>query len=252
MAKSFFIDNQLRHYTGDKRLFQYLTYKKEGLFTCIYCLNKADSKEHIPSKIFLDEPYHDELAILPACKKCNQSFSKSEQYLACLIDYIETKLNKNIHFKRVKVSKALNNRKTLLAELTQSTILNSKNELDYIEYDINRIEKVILKLSIGHAIYGLSAVNLKKPKNINFKFLPDITQEEINAFNHSPSADISPEIGSREGQYITLSTTGEPFIHWKTIQDNQYRYLAFTSNDNICIRIVISEYFFSEVIWQSN
>jgi len=53
MAKSFFIDNQLREYSGHKGLFPYLTYKKQGSFKCIYCFKQANSKEHIPSKFFL-------------------------------------------------------------------------------------------------------------------------------------------------------------------------------------------------------
>ncbi len=249
MAKSFFIDNQLRQYAGDKRLFQYLTYKKEGSFKCVYCLNKADSKEHIPSKIFLDEPYNNELAILPACKKCNQSFSEPEQYLACLIEYIKIKLSKKNTYSRKKVSKALQNRKTLLKELEESTIRNEKNEIEFIEYKIDEIEKIILKLSIGHAAYSLSEINLKKLQHINFKFLPDLTQEEINTFNTSPQENIVPEIGSREGSYISISDTNIPFYQWKHIQKNQYRYLAFISKNTICVRIVISEFFFSEVIW---
>lgn len=251
MTKQLFIDNQLRPYSGHQDLFPYLTYKKEGSFKCIYCFKPANSKEHIPSKIFLDEPYKNDLAILPACKNCNKSFSESEQYVACLIDYIQTKLSQNNNFKRKKVTDALRNRVTLLHELEESTFRNQNNEIEFIEYNIEKIEKIILKLSIGHAIYSLSTICLKEPSHINFKFLPDLTQEEINKFNNCEEKNISPEIGSREGKYICISSKGLPFQDWKIVQDNQYRFLAFISETTICIRIVIGEFFFSEVIWNN-
>jgi len=170
--------------------------------------------------------------------------------LACLIDYINTKLSKKNTFKRKKVRNALKSRITLLQELEQHTIIKN-NEIEFIEYNIQEIEKVILKLSIGHAVYSLSEICSRNPLHINFKFLPQLTQEEINEFNNCPGKDISPEIGSREAKYISISNEGIPFYDWKIIQDNQYRFLAFVSENTICIRIVIGEFFFSEVIWDN-
>jgi len=54
---------------------------KKSDFKCIYCYEKANTREHIPSKIFLNEPYSNNLAILPACFNCNNSYSENEQYL---------------------------------------------------------------------------------------------------------------------------------------------------------------------------
>ena len=41
---------------------------------CIYCGKPATTREHIPSKAFLIEPYPEDLATLPACFECNNGF----------------------------------------------------------------------------------------------------------------------------------------------------------------------------------
>ena len=55
---------------------------------CIYCGGLPETREHVPSKIFLDEPYPSHLHLVEACTKCNLAYSLDEEYLACLIDCI--------------------------------------------------------------------------------------------------------------------------------------------------------------------
>src|SRR3954452_20896773 len=57
---------------------------------CIYCHGDTDTREHVPSRILLDEPYPENLPVLPACAECNNSFSLDEQYFACLIECART------------------------------------------------------------------------------------------------------------------------------------------------------------------
>lgn len=42
----------------------------------------------MPSKVLLDEPYPINLAVVPSCDKCNNSFSPDETFLACLLECI--------------------------------------------------------------------------------------------------------------------------------------------------------------------
>ena len=55
---------------------------------CVYCGTHPDTRDHVPSKVLLDEPYPPELPVVGACKKCNSSFSLDEQYLACFLDCV--------------------------------------------------------------------------------------------------------------------------------------------------------------------
>jgi len=53
---------------------------------CVYCGGAEPStRDHVPPKVFLDEPYPPGLPVVGACEGCNLGFSLDEQYLACLI-----------------------------------------------------------------------------------------------------------------------------------------------------------------------
>jgi len=250
--KNIFMDNDLSSYYGDSRLLDLLKYNKTGEFRCVYCHEKAETREHIPSKIYLDAPYPDNVAVLPACYECNNSYSSAEQYLGCLIDYVEYKLNKSESVRRDKIKKAFNSRPNLKKEFEKSTVYKDNGQIDYIEFDVDKVKKTILKLGIGHAVYSLSELCLDPPKIISYKFLPELTEEELNNFNSGVLLDIIPEIGSRGATNMTITTDGTPVETWKIVQENQYRYLAYIERENITVRIVIGEYFYAEIIWNNS
>ncbi len=49
---------------------------------CAYCGAVADSRDHIPSRVLLDEPYPENIPVAESCTKCNGGFSSDEEYLA--------------------------------------------------------------------------------------------------------------------------------------------------------------------------
>jgi len=56
---------------SDKRVLYFTEYDKSHKSLCIYCQEQATTREHVPSKVFLDEPYSDQLQVVPACSRCN-------------------------------------------------------------------------------------------------------------------------------------------------------------------------------------
>lgn len=249
MDAKYINDNELDSFYGDKRILDLLKYNKKDKFSCIYCFEKADSREHIPSKIFLDEPYPETLAVLPACKKCNNSFSANEQYLACLIDYIQYKLCNKDDIKREKIRKTFQKRPKIKELFERNTVYKEGGELEYIEYDNKQIEEVLIKLAKGHAIYSLSHIGLEIPSAINFMFLTELSEEQYINFNSCVKLEVIPELGSREC-FICVTEDGTPIADWKVVQENQYRYLAFEHKAGVCVRIVIGEFFYAEIVWE--
>lgn len=69
--------NQLRDF-ADSRLI-------DG---CIYCGGAVETRDHVPSRVLLDRPLPENLPVLPSCRKCNNGFSKDEEYLACLLEAV--------------------------------------------------------------------------------------------------------------------------------------------------------------------
>ena len=64
-----------------------VTFSRKGLHFCIYCGKPSNTREHCPSKVFLEKPYPDDLPVLPACFECNNSFSSDELYTKMYIKY---------------------------------------------------------------------------------------------------------------------------------------------------------------------
>ena len=82
-----------RDFLGDERLRDRIVYNNGSSF-CVYCGSLADSREHVPSKVFLRKPYPDNLYTVPACKKCNNSFSQDELYTRVVLDTLEVVVTK--------------------------------------------------------------------------------------------------------------------------------------------------------------
>lgn len=63
---------------GDQRLQSY----------CVHCGGSTETRDHAPSKVFLDEPYPANLPVLPSCAECNEGFSLDEEYTACFLECV--------------------------------------------------------------------------------------------------------------------------------------------------------------------
>ena len=69
---------------------------------CCYCGGYADTVDHVSSKVFLDEPYPDNLPVVPCCRNCNEEFSLDEEYVAVLLECVRfPSPNFGVHFKPV-------------------------------------------------------------------------------------------------------------------------------------------------------
>jgi hypothetical protein len=52
--------------------------------TCYLCESQADTREHVPSRGFFDKLPNDIITV-PACKNCNASFAKDEEYFRTVV-----------------------------------------------------------------------------------------------------------------------------------------------------------------------
>jgi len=100
---------------------------------CVYCGDKAETREHCPPKAFLLKPYPTNLPTVPACTKCNNGFSSDERYasnfIRVLSDYYES---------------------------------NNLNAFEIEEKDLNEVKKAkkSAKLFVEHPFYDEKLVNV--------------------------------------------------------------------------------------------
>jgi len=223
---------------------------------CIYChTNIANSREHLPSRIFLDTPYPEEYSIVPACKKCNSGFSTDEVYVSCFIDKLRNAISKNINPLREKTVSSINHDKELARALNEQ--IRTDGEKIFVKYEPEPFSKILTKLAKGHLCQMQDKVFESDCLfNCNFKFSPDLSEVERYHFEELPLAGMINECGSdfTHGLIIVegIGLPSQAFVPWNEIQEGNYRYLTYFDHDNYIVRIVICETLFAEVLFSED
>jgi len=213
---------------------------------CAYCGGPPDTVDHVPSKILLDDPLPDNLPVVPACTSCNGGFSRDEEYMACFLECVLTGTTELERLRRTKVQKALRHSPKLAKRIQASGRVDSGGTLVW-DPDIQRVERVVLKLARGHALYELGSPYLEAPETVSYIPLIAMNAADREQFESGPKLWGWPEIGSR----AFLRAAGvEPYAgradNWVSVQDGRYRYAV---EDGDWVRIVLSEYLACTVAW---
>jgi hypothetical protein len=211
---------------------------------CVFCGAPMETRDHAPSRVFLDEPYPENLPVVPACHACNQSFSLDEEYLACLVECARTGSVEQARAARPKIAKTLNG-KALLETRLVSARHETADQIFWTPED-ERVRNVIVKLARGHVAYEQNEPRLGLPAKVSVVPLCAMTPEVREEFEAPPNSGIWPEVGSRAMHRIVVGAEGEP--PWIEVQPDRYRYLV--ASGPFMVRIVIAEYLAAEVIWE--
>lgn len=226
--------NQIRNF-GDQR----------QTASCAYCGGSTETRDHVPSKVFLDEPYPTNLPVVPACGVCNRGFSPDEEYLACLIECTLAGAAEPADVTRAKVKRILERTPALESRLSQARRVDRTGTSFQIESE--RVRNVVLKLARAHAAFELNEPQMDDPSQIGFTPLALMTAEAREAFETPPRSLIWPEVGSRAMHRLLVSDPRASL--WLIVQPGRYRYLAAVG-DSVVVRRVIGEYLAYEVLWR--
>lgn len=216
---------------------------------CVFCGAVAGTRDHVPSKVLLDEPYPANLPIVAACETCNNAFSKDEPYLACLLECAIHGSASAAGVGREKVKRLLSEKPHFAIEMEASRSVDGEGNLSWApNYD--RVSAVVLKLARGHAAYEFSEPCLDEPESVVIVPIATLTEEQRRLFEQGDVHQEMqgwPEVGSRAFCRLFVSDS-EIFSEggWNEVQLGRYRYLALPG---LAIRIVLSEYLACEVTW---
>lgn len=228
---------------------------------CIYCGGQEETREHVPSRVFLDAPLPKNLPVVGACRKCNNDFSLDEEYLACLVETVIAGTTDPERIKRPRVANILSRNPALRARLEAAKSCTNGQTQFAIEPE--RIKNIVVKLARGHAAFELSQTYRDEPASVWWHPLAMMDKEHLDEFEASQIAETFGEIGSRGMQrwrviQLTLqsnsgetSTKGMLVNDWVDVQDGRYRYHAIDDGDTAKIKLVIGDYLACEVVWST-
>ena len=241
-------ENDTGGYPGHRLQSKYRDSRHDDVACCIYCGGKPETKDHVPPKIFLDEPYPPDLPVVPACRNCNKSFSKNDLYVACLIECAKHRSLNPCDLKRKKIKKAMRENRCMeqLHNANIETLFGSE-----FRFDERIMRAFFIRLARGHAAFECDHVELDEDR-IAVWFSPlasmDINQEIV--FCASPIVSIISEIGSRASQRtkVYYDCKGNPKYvpQWVQVEEENYEYLAAAIGQGTLVRIIIGDFLSGE------
>ncbi len=248
--------------TLESCLDQLRSYSDERLVVgCIYCGGTEETREHVPSRIFLDMPFPENLPVVGACWKCNNGFSSDEEYLACLIESVLAGSTDPDHIHRQRIGALLRRSAGLRARLeAMKSLVNGRLQFGVEQ---KRVSVIVTKLARGHAVFELGQSPRGDPTAIWWHPIELMNEDDRASFEAVEAEPILGEIGSRSSQRLLVaqislrSSTGEDSkIHllmndWIEVQAGRYRYYAFENGEQIAVKMVIREYLACEVAWNT-
>ncbi|MDR2510928.1 MAG: hypothetical protein LBC89_00365 [Bacteroidales bacterium] len=213
---------------------------------CTYCGDIADSRDHVPSKILLEEPFPDNLPLVPCCTKCNQNFSLDEEYFACLIECVLHGTADIKQLSRKRIKKILM-RKELLRDRIKKSIIESSNQIIF-KVENERMNNVLLKLAKGHIRYEYSELLFdEEPLFFNIQIAYNMSEKEWNYFIQPRHIDFMPEVGSRAMMELVVDSQNNILSHWQIVQPDIYSYMV--STNPITVKMFIWNLLAVEIHW---
>lgn len=208
---------------------------------CAYCGGAPETRDHVPSRALLVEPYPENMPVVPACRRCNEGFSLDEEYVACLIECVLAGTTDPTVPHTQKIRRTLDHRPALAARLAAAR--RRSPEGTAFEIEAARVERVLLKLARGHAHHELNEPQYGPPSRFAYAPLLTLSEDAHSRFEAVPVVPFWPEVGSRAIQRVALGEDG-----WIEVQPGRYRFLA-TLDGGVRVRLVIAEYLAAEAYW---
>ncbi|MBX3316386.1 MAG: hypothetical protein KF902_05925 [Phycisphaeraceae bacterium] len=211
---------------------------------CVYCGGLDETRDHVPSRVLLDEPLPENLPVVPACGKCNSSFSRDEEYLACLVECALTGSLATAS-NRARVGSILERSAGLAARL-EAARYESGGQAGF-SAETDRARNVLVKLARGHAAFEENEPQLGEPASVSFAPFTALSEQQRARFESATDPrGFWPEVGSRAMHRAVLGEIGP--AGWVEVQANRYRYRVHPGGRTV--HIVIAEYLAAEVMWE--
>ncbi|MGH8004694.1 MAG: hypothetical protein ACRECJ_08225 [Limisphaerales bacterium] len=134
---------------GNSGIGQYALFRRIPQEICIYYGEIATSRDHVPPKLLLEQPFPSNLKTVSCCLKCNQGFSFDEQYFLILLGQIGTSstIKAKVSSGGV-IDRTLSRAPALDRRLFESLEIDEDGRI-VIHPEYERINRVIKKIAIG-------------------------------------------------------------------------------------------------------
>lgn len=214
---------------------------------CAHCGGPDETRDHCPSKVFLDEPYPENLPVASSCQPCNAGFSVDEEYVACLLECVIAGEAAAEKLSRASIRRSVAGNRRLQRDLE---VARTERDGRIIWMpDADRVRLVALKLARGLVDFELNEPRLCDPEILEFAPLMLLTDDAREEFEGRPGGfALWPEIGSRAFHRVFGNHEDSFNNGWIVVQRNRFRYRV-SQDDGMRVRMVLREYLALDVAW---
>lgn len=201
---------------------------------CVYCGSEADTKEHIPPKGIYPKGHRDNLITVPACKKCNNDFSKDDEYFKVKL-FLRKKVGED-NRTQSHIDSMLNGLKRNENFRFLNLLVDEIRGEDIFSYNRKRIVSIAEKTVRGLYYYHFEkilddSIEIKATIEDEFSFLPtklkDVLDKVYTELIQQEEKDVSN--GIFKYQYKNNISNIEFISAWLLTFYDDLRFIILTS-----------------------
>lgn len=210
--------------------------------SCVLCGAESTTRDHVPAKVFLDDPLPQQLPVVEMCAPCNQSASSDEEYVACLIDVVVHGDATSAGL-RTRITRSLAHSPHLLARLSQAQRLDGDRCTGFTA-EVPRLHRVLDKIGRGLWAYEVGEP-AEQFADLRWAALHQPTSPVPDEFMLVSGPQLFPELGSRG--FVSAVDTCSPKT--RTLQPGRFRYSIDLAPERPTVRMVFSEHLAVECLF---
>ena len=220
---------------------------------CVYCGGRPNTREHVPPRVFLDNPLPSDSPTVDSCKRCNESYSLDEQYVACALECARSGATDPSRVRRKKIMHILRGNPVLKDRIESTRRTDKTGKSIYFVLEADRVHRIVKKIALGHVAYEHYPI-FDRPAQIDIALLSVISEQEKAAFENIPfrAVNVLPELGTRSSMTAIVMTHHDHSAllikNWIEVQSSQYRYAV--EPDQMTVRMVLGEYIACKVVFE--
>ena len=218
---------------------------------CALCgIRPPATRDHVPARVFLDEPLPAHYPVVAVCERCNHGASKDEEYVACVIDAALHGTVMDTALLRPKVTAALTHSQPLAERLRQAEHRGGDGKCIGFACESARMRRVLEKVGRGLIAFEDGGAPVASDAEVTWSALGEITAEARSDFMNTPS-QLLPEVGSRAMVRLARNGFDSP-RPWTILQPGRFSYLVNRPlAGTLGVRMLFSDYLAAQCVFSA-
>lgn len=212
---------------------------------CVYCFGRPDTRDHVPPKVFLDEPYPENLPVVPCCRACNEASSLDEEYVACVVEVAVCGGLSSTDQRRPKVARKLAEQHPLSARIAASVVESASSTV--VEIEVDRVSRVLEKVARGLWWFECGVPAADMTAFVRFAPVDELGVGGVDRFAALEPPCLFPEVGSRMMLRTLDSGSRSVRNSWVQVQLGRFSYAVEPWPAGPRVKMLVADYLAVEV-----